>query len=60
MSFSVAVCFPMLMIWFNKPHDLTKFTPAWAFLVCTTTVYPLSLADGVLVPGFPHGSYWEF
>ncbi|GJE96716.1 voltage-dependent anion channel-domain-containing protein [Phanerochaete sordida] len=32
-SFSVAVCFPMLMIWFNKPHDLTKFTPAWAFLV---------------------------
>jgi hypothetical protein len=24
----------MLMIWFNKPHDLTTFTPAWAFLVC--------------------------
>jgi tellurite resistance protein TehA-like permease len=22
----------MLMIWFNKPHDLTTFTPAWAFL----------------------------
>jgi len=21
------------MIWFNKPHDLTTFTPAWAFLV---------------------------
>ncbi|KAK7692818.1 hypothetical protein QCA50_004453 [Cerrena zonata] len=32
-SFSVFVCFPMLMIWFNKPHDLTTFTPAWAFLV---------------------------
>jgi len=32
-ALSVAVCFPMLMIWFNKPHDLTKFTPAWAFLV---------------------------
>lgn len=32
-SLSVAICFPMLMIWFNKPHDLTKFTPAWAFLV---------------------------
>ena len=23
----------MLMIWFNKPHDLTTFTPAWAFLI---------------------------
>ena len=23
----------MLMVWFNKPHDLTTFTPAWAFLV---------------------------
>ena len=28
------VCFPMLMIWYNKPHDLNTFTPAWAFLVC--------------------------
>ena len=33
MAFAVFVCFPMLMIWFNKPHDLNKFTPAWAFLV---------------------------
>ncbi|TCD62836.1 hypothetical protein EIP91_006349 [Steccherinum ochraceum] len=32
-SFSVIVCFPMLMIWFNSPHDLKTFTPAWAFLV---------------------------
>ncbi|CAL1697483.1 unnamed protein product [Somion occarium] len=32
-SFSIIVCFPMLMIWFNNPHDLTTFTPAWAFLV---------------------------
>lgn len=32
-SFALIVCFPMLMIWFNKPHDLTTFTPAWAFLV---------------------------
>jgi len=24
----------MLMIWFNKPHELTQFTPAYAFLVC--------------------------
>jgi len=23
----------MLMIWFNKPHDLKTFTPAWAFLI---------------------------
>jgi tellurite resistance protein TehA-like permease len=23
----------MLMIWYNKPHDLTTFTPAWAFLI---------------------------
>lgn len=23
----------MLMIWFNKPHDLATFTPAWAFLI---------------------------
>ncbi|TFY77488.1 hypothetical protein EWM64_g6524 [Hericium alpestre] len=30
---SVLVCFPMLMIWFNEPHDLKTFTPAWAFLV---------------------------
>ncbi|KAI0697770.1 voltage-dependent anion channel [Cytidiella melzeri] len=32
-AFAIIVCFPMLMIWFNKPHDLTTFTPAWAFLV---------------------------
>ncbi|KAI0071518.1 hypothetical protein K474DRAFT_611655 [Panus rudis PR-1116 ss-1] len=32
-SFAIIVCFPMLMIWFNNPHDLTTFTPAWAFLV---------------------------
>ncbi|KAH9856069.1 voltage-dependent anion channel-domain-containing protein [Lenzites betulinus] len=32
-TLSVVVCFPMLMVWFNRPHDLTTFTPAWAFLV---------------------------
>ncbi|THG98785.1 hypothetical protein EW026_g3460 [Hermanssonia centrifuga] len=32
-SLSVIVCFPMLMIWYNKPHDLNMFTPAWAFLL---------------------------
>ncbi|TFK40496.1 voltage-dependent anion channel [Crucibulum laeve] len=32
-TFALLTCFPMLMIWFNKPHDLTHFTPAYAFLV---------------------------
>ena len=31
--FALLVCFPMLMVWFNSPHDLSTFTPAWAFLV---------------------------
>ncbi|KAH9166888.1 voltage-dependent anion channel-domain-containing protein [Lactarius sanguifluus] len=30
---SILVCFPMLMIWYNKPHDVKTFTPAWAFLI---------------------------
>ncbi|EIM86417.1 uncharacterized protein STEHIDRAFT_121377 [Stereum hirsutum FP-91666 SS1] len=30
---AVLICFPMLLIWFNKPHDINTFTPAWAFLV---------------------------
>jgi len=33
LSFSLIVCIPMLMIWFNKPHDLKTFSPAWAFLI---------------------------
>ena len=32
-SLSLIICFPMLMIWFNNPHDLNTFTPAWAFLI---------------------------
>ncbi|KAF9019958.1 hypothetical protein BDZ89DRAFT_283291 [Hymenopellis radicata] len=32
-TFAIITCFPMLMIWFNKPHDLSHFTPAYAFLV---------------------------
>ncbi|KAF8993505.1 voltage-dependent anion channel [Cyathus striatus] len=32
-TFALFTCFPMLMIWFNKPHDLTHFTPAYAFLI---------------------------
>lgn len=32
-SLSVGICFPLLMAWYNTPHDLTKFTPTWAFLV---------------------------
>ncbi|KAI0753807.1 voltage-dependent anion channel-domain-containing protein [Fomes fomentarius] len=31
--FACLVCFPMLMVWFNSPHDLKTFTPAWAFLI---------------------------
>ncbi|KAI0742252.1 voltage-dependent anion channel-domain-containing protein [Daedaleopsis nitida] len=31
--FACIVCFPMLMVWFNSPHDLKTFTPAWAFLI---------------------------
>ncbi|KAF9265197.1 hypothetical protein L218DRAFT_924327 [Marasmius fiardii PR-910] len=31
--FSLLTCFPMLMIWFNKPHKLSQFTPAYAFLI---------------------------
>lgn len=31
--FAVIVSFPMLMIWFNQGHDLTTFTPAYAFLI---------------------------
>ncbi|KAI0271746.1 voltage-dependent anion channel-domain-containing protein [Russula aff. rugulosa BPL654] len=30
---AILVSFPMLMIWYNKPHDVTTFTPAWAFLI---------------------------
>ncbi|KAI8992735.1 voltage-dependent anion channel [Trametes punicea] len=32
-SLSITVYFPMLMVWFNQSHDLTTFTPAWAFLM---------------------------
>ncbi|QRW22642.1 C4-dicarboxylate transporter/malic acid transporter [Rhizoctonia solani] len=35
---AVIVSFPMLMVWFNQPHDVTTFTPAWAFLI-----FPLML-----------------
>ncbi|THH28722.1 hypothetical protein EUX98_g5462 [Antrodiella citrinella] len=37
-TLAVVVCFPMLMIWFNSPHDLTTFTPAWAFLMLVGVV----------------------
>ncbi|KAL0960557.1 hypothetical protein HGRIS_005593 [Hohenbuehelia grisea] len=32
-GFAVLTCFPMLMIWFSRPHDLMHFTPAYAFLI---------------------------
>ncbi|KAH9900728.1 voltage-dependent anion channel-domain-containing protein [Cubamyces lactineus] len=37
-AFAVIVCFPMLMVWFNQPHDLRTFTPAWAFLMLVGVV----------------------
>ncbi|KZV65106.1 hypothetical protein PENSPDRAFT_690169 [Peniophora sp. CONT] len=30
---SVVVSFPLLMIWYNKPHNLSQMSPAWMFLV---------------------------
>ncbi|THH29203.1 hypothetical protein EUX98_g4985 [Antrodiella citrinella] len=41
-GWALLVCFPMLMIWFNHPHDLSTFTPSWAFLV-----FPMMLAGVV-------------
>ncbi|CAE7177275.1 unnamed protein product [Rhizoctonia solani] len=32
-ALALVVSFPMLIIWFNKPHDINTFTPAWAFLI---------------------------
>ncbi|KAJ3709400.1 voltage-dependent anion channel [Lentinula raphanica] len=32
-AFACLTCMPMLMIWFNQPHDLATFTPAYAFLI---------------------------
>ncbi|KAI0654597.1 voltage-dependent anion channel-domain-containing protein [Cubamyces menziesii] len=37
-AFAIIVCFPMLMVWFNQPHDLRTFTPAWAFLMLVGVV----------------------
>jgi hypothetical protein len=34
---AVTVSITMLMIWFNQPHDLKGFTPAYAFLVCPSS-----------------------
>jgi len=32
-ALSILTCFPMLMIWFNRAHDIKQFTPAYAFLI---------------------------
>ena len=43
-TFALVTCIPMLMIWYNQPHDLTHFTPAYAFLVrlgLASTVVPI-------------------
>ncbi|KAI9448713.1 voltage-dependent anion channel-domain-containing protein [Lactarius psammicola] len=58
---AVIVCFPMLMIWYNKPHDVNTFTPAWAFLmlvgvIASNVLRVLDPADsraiGVLFVGY--------
>ncbi|KAK0201519.1 voltage-dependent anion channel-domain-containing protein [Desarmillaria ectypa] len=41
-AFALITCPPMIIIWFNKPHDLTHFTPAYAFLI-----FPMMLAGVV-------------
>ncbi|KAH9987770.1 hypothetical protein BJV74DRAFT_925957 [Russula compacta] len=46
---SVFVCFPMLMIWYNKPHDLTTFTPAWAFLIFPMMLVGVIASEVLLV-----------
>ncbi|KIY64179.1 hypothetical protein CYLTODRAFT_493343 [Cylindrobasidium torrendii FP15055 ss-10] len=32
-SVALSICLPMLVVWFAEPHDLTHFTPAYAFLI---------------------------
>ncbi|KAI0812459.1 voltage-dependent anion channel-domain-containing protein [Irpex lacteus] len=58
---SVGVCFPLMLIFFNKPHELNKFTPAWAFLMLVgivaynvLTVIPLDQprALGILLTAY--------
>ncbi|PSR72567.1 hypothetical protein PHLCEN_2v11560 [Hermanssonia centrifuga] len=51
-ALSVVVCFSMLMIWYNKPHDLNTFTPAWAFL---TGFLDGNQANGAFVACGPPG-----
>jgi hypothetical protein len=55
--FALITCLPMLMIWFNNPHDLNHFTPAYAFLVSPDcTVATLQIVDtGTYLLDFPYG-----
>ncbi|VDB92312.1 unnamed protein product [Peniophora sp. CBMAI 1063] len=41
-ALAVLVTFPLLMLWFNRPHDISTFTPAWMFLI-----FPLMLVGVV-------------
>ena len=41
-ALAVLVSFPLLMLWFNRAHDISTFTPAWMFLV-----FPLMLVGVV-------------
>ena len=44
------------MIWFNKPHDLSTFTPAWAFLVSLVPFLSGGDPHHLQLIGLPHGS----
>ncbi|KZV65538.1 hypothetical protein PENSPDRAFT_756417 [Peniophora sp. CONT] len=41
-ALAVLVSFPLLMLWFNRPHEISQYTPAWMFLV-----FPLMLVGVV-------------
>ncbi|KZV70721.1 hypothetical protein PENSPDRAFT_578977 [Peniophora sp. CONT] len=32
-TLAVGISFPLLMIWYNQPHDVRTMSPAWMFLV---------------------------
>ncbi|KAG2010268.1 hypothetical protein CC2G_013106 [Coprinopsis cinerea AmutBmut pab1-1] len=36
---AVLICLPLLVVWFNQPHDLYQFTPASAFLASSIWLY---------------------
>ncbi|EFI27215.1 hypothetical protein CC1G_15040 [Coprinopsis cinerea okayama7 len=57
---AVLICLPLLVVWFNQPHDLYQFTPASAFLANLSNAYNVldvmdyneSRSIGVLLVGY--------